>query len=71
MTNFIIQKKSPNSNWVTIHRNYDLAVSKSFLEQMGAGGYDGSATDGAYYPDTLEARFYDGGDLIEFRALEV
>lgn len=64
-----IQKKTPNGNWNTIHKDFDKDTADTFLFTMGQGGYDKSATDGSYTPDTMEASFYDGGDLIKFRAI--
>ena len=67
---YIIQKKTPDSNWYTIHRDYDRDTAIEFLKAMAAGGYDRSYNDGSFDADELTARVWDEGDLILFRAVE-
>lgn len=67
-----ILTKTPASGWYIIHRNYSLETAQDFLRVMGEqGGYDRSAEPRSYDAEALTAAHYDGGDLIQFRAIEV
>ena len=65
-----IEKKTPAGRWHTIHRDYDREDAARFMEAMGQGGYDQSGTDGQHDAEALTASHYEGGDLIEYRAVE-
>lgn len=71
MTNYNIEKKTPASNWYTIHREFDKESAEIFLFEMSQGGYDRSGTDGYLNETQMIASHYDGGDLYEFRAVEL
>lgn len=68
---FIIEKKSPSSNWNKIHSNFNREDAEFFLEQMSEGGFDESGTDGSFNKENMTAHFYEGGDRMEFRAIEI
>ena len=73
---FNIQKKTPASNWYTIHRNVDKEFADEFLTEMSKGGYDQSAINGSCDLENGTAFHYeeseDGGegDCIAYRAIE-
>ena len=69
---FYIQKKTPASNWSTIHRNLDLDTAKDILSDIGANyDADSDRSDDSkpirrrYFLECLRRR-----RLHEFRILE-
>lgn len=69
---FYIQKKTPASNWYTIHRNLELDTAKWMLADIGAN-YDADSDrsdDSSLSEDGTFLSAYEGGDLHEFRILE-
>ncbi len=71
MATYTIQKKTPASNWMTIHKNYDEYDTDEFLKAMIAGGFDKSGVNGSGDLENGTAQYFDeGGDLIQYRAME-
>lgn len=67
---YTIQMKTPATGWRVVHTGFSLEGAVEFLESLAKGGYDKSCKAGSFYRSTLEAHHYDGGDLIEFRAVK-
>ncbi len=70
--NFNIQKKTPASNFYTIHKNLDLDLAKEMLVDF-AKAYD--ADDQKSYESSLDEdgmilQAYDQGDLHSFRIVK-
>jgi hypothetical protein len=73
MTTFQIEKKTPASRWNAIHNNLDLDGAKYMLADF-AKNYDADADkafESSLSDDGLNLSAYEGGDLHEFRIVEV
>lgn len=71
MAQYNIYTRSPATSWHIIWRDWDADATRDYMEAMGEGGYDKSGTDGRCDLDDLTAEFYNGGDLIQFKASEI
>jgi hypothetical protein len=70
MEKYNIERRTPSTNWSTIHKSFTPESVQDFMRNMADGGYDQSGTDGCVSENEMEASYYDGGDLIQYRAVE-
>lgn len=67
-----LQKKSPATNWYTIHKCRDLESAKALLSEI-ADNYDADSNksqNSCRSDDGLTVTAYDGGDAHRFRIVE-
>jgi hypothetical protein len=59
---YSIEKKTPSSNWYTIHRGFDIDTLIYFMRDVAEKDEDFNA-------ETLTARYMQGGDVVQIRAI--